>query len=64
MLVKHMHPSGLIDPDELFIASAYQASPSCFSGSMDAKFRHRNGSELPWFWTNDLAGPHIILSEG
>mmetsp|Transcript_40442 Transcript_40442/g.61691 ORF Transcript_40442/g.61691 Transcript_40442/m.61691 type:complete len:207 (+) Transcript_40442:789-1409(+) len=26
------------------------------------KFRHRSGTEVPWDWSTDLSGPHIILS--
>jgi hypothetical protein len=28
------------------------------------KFRHRSGSEVPWSWSKDHHGPHIILSNG
>lgn len=48
--------------EELFIAMAFQAAPSCFKEERDILFKHRNGSEVPWVWSKDLHGPHIVLS--
>ena len=62
ILVKLVYPERLIDHEELFIASAYQAAPDCFKNDESAKFRHRNGSEQPWTWSTELHGPRIILS--
>jgi len=62
ILVKRIHPQNLIDAEDLFIATAFQAAPDCFKADNSYKFRHRNGSELPWTWSQELHGPHIILS--
>jgi len=52
----------LIPAEELFIATAYQAAPDCFKTEKKSKFKHRNGSEIPWTWSHDLHGPHMIFS--
>lgn len=41
---------------------AFQAAPDCFKTDKNDKYRHRNGSEVPWCWAKDLHGPHVILS--
>lgn len=46
----------------MFIATAFQAAPDCFKDDKSDKFRHRNGSEVPWSWSKENHGPHIILS--
>lgn len=62
ILVKKIHPQNLIEAEDLFIATAFQAAPDCFKSDRSYKFRHRNGSEVPWTWSQELHGPHIILS--
>lgn len=41
---------------------AFQAAPDCFKADKNDKYRHRNGSEVPWCWAKELHGPHVILS--
>jgi hypothetical protein len=41
---------------------AFQAAPDCFKADRSDKYRHRNGSEVPWCWAKEYHGPHIILS--
>lgn len=62
ILVKKIHPQNLIDAEDLFIATAFQAAPDCFKTDESFKFKHRHGSELPWVWSQELHGKHIILS--
>lgn len=54
--------SDLIDVRDLYKATAFQAAPDCFKEEKSDKFKHRNGSEVPWAWSKDLKGHHIILS--
>ena len=51
ILGKKVHPQNLIDHEDLFIATAFQAAPDCFKTDNSFKFRLRNGSELPWTWS-------------
>lgn len=52
----------LMDINELFVAMAFQATPDCFKDERNIRYKHRNGSEVPWVWSKDHHGPHIVLS--
>ena len=52
----------LISKHELYVAMAFQAAPDCFKNEPSDKFRHRCGSEMPWCWSKEHHGQHILLS--
>ena len=62
IIVEKIYPAGLFGMEELFRATAYQAAPDCFKEDKSYRYRHRNGSEAPWFWSKENHGPHVLLS--
>ncbi|CDW80411.1 btb poz domain-containing protein 2 [Stylonychia lemnae] len=62
IIIQKIEPSNLIDIHEVYVAMAFQAAPDCFKNDKSDKFRHRYGSEVPWSWSKEHHGPHILLS--
>ena len=62
ILVERIYPAKLVDMEDLFVAAAFQAAPDSFKNKDSDIYRHRNGSEVPWIWSKEQHGPHIVLS--
>ena len=63
-LVKLIYPGRLVEMEDLFLATAFQAAPDCFKTQKhvnNSNFRHRAGSEVPWVFSKEHHGPHILL---
>lgn len=53
-LFKLIYPGKLVEMEDLYIATTFQAAPDCFKSAQHAQnpiFRQRNGSEVPWIFS-------------